>query len=131
MDAPQKAAVVLFTMDGYNAGNLHRQFLAVFFRNNHGSQILGAKPKYQNKWRLSAITRVGFDGIRVFKSAKVGGSVIRLSGVSWARGNPMSDPTGAAYAKYLFARYSLIAVGVHISGQQNCTLGADEDITAR
>lgn len=102
-----QAAVVLFTMESWNLGNSYRQFLAVFLRN---PQLQRAQPIYPSKWRLAAIAMVGRDGVRVFQVADIDGASIKLSGLSWTKGDPMSHPTGVAHATYAFAPYSLTEV---------------------
>lgn len=101
----RKAAIVLFTIEGYNGYKSYRQFLAVFFR---VSKLDTSRNLPYNEWRLSAVTLAGHSTYRSFDSIVVKGKTIELYGHAWANTDPTCCPSATAHAAYKFSPYALL-----------------------
>jgi hypothetical protein len=91
LDGEAQAAVALFSVEGFQGGNLHEEYLAVF----EPVEAAQVDAKKTNPYRLLAVQKIGGRGWRTFDwdSVQFSAKSIRLHGKSWAERDPGCCPS--------------------------------------
>ena len=81
-----EAAVVLFSVEGFQGGNLHEEYLAVF-EPVEAAEIDGRRT---NPYRLLAVQKIGGRGWRTFDpdTMRIAAGTITLKGSKWQDSDP-------------------------------------------
>ena len=98
LEAGGDAAVALFSVEGFEGGNLHEEYLAVF-EPVEGAEIDGRKT---NPYRLLAAQKIGGRGWRTFDwdTVQIARGSIVLKGKKWTAADPGCCPSAAITATF-------------------------------
>ena len=99
-------AIVLFSVEGFQGGNLHEEYLAVF-EPVDAADITGKKA---NPYRLLATQKIGGRGWRTFDAdgMQIAHGVIALKGKQWKADDPGCCPSAPVAATFLLRNDALV-----------------------
>ena len=101
-----EAAVALFSVEGFQGGNLHEEYLAVF-EPVEAADIDGRKT---NPYRLLAVQKIGGRGWRTFDwdGVQIARAAITLKGKQWKAADPGCCPSASITATFRVRNDALV-----------------------